>query len=113
VEGKNLNLKPGYPPGKQDQLPKFPGDLVARKVDLIVTSGTVAASAAKSVTDKIPIVMATGTDPLSLGLAKSLSRPGENLTGLTSLSSELTGKRFALMREMFPGISRVGILWHR
>jgi len=58
-------------------------------------------------------VMATGTDPLSLGIAKSLSRPGENVTGLTSLSSELTGKRFALMREMFPGMSRVGILWHR
>jgi len=113
LEGKNLKLEPRYARGKQDQLPKLAEDLVRRKVDVIVTSGTVAASAAKTATDKIPIVMATGTDPLSLGIAKSLSRPGENVTGLTSLSSELTGKRFALMREMFPGMSRVGILWHR
>jgi putative ABC transport system substrate-binding protein len=113
VEGKNLTLEPRYARGNQDALPKLADELVRRKVDLIVTSGTVAAIAAKNATGKTPIVMATGTDPLSLGIAKSLSRPGENVTGLTSLSSELTGKRFALMREMFPGMSRVGILWHR
>src|SRR6476620_1008356 len=60
VEGKNLKLEPRYARGKQDQLPKLAEDLVRRKVDVIVTSGTVAASAAKTATDKIPIVMATG-----------------------------------------------------
>lgn len=113
IEGKNLKIEARYARGKQDPLPALAEDLVHRKVDLIVTSGTTAAIAAKNATSKIPIVIATGTDPLSLGIAKSLSRPGENLTGLASLSSELTGKRFALMRELFPGMARVGILWHR
>jgi putative ABC transport system substrate-binding protein len=113
IEGKNLKLESRYARGKQDQLPRLVDELVRRRVDVIVTSGTASAVAAKHGTDTIPIVMATGTDPVSLGIARSLSHPGENVTGMTSLSSELTGKRFTLMREMLPGLARVGVLWHR
>ena len=113
VEGRNISLEPRYAAGKQEQLPKLADELVRRKVDLIVTSGTAAASAAKHATDTIPIVMATGTDQVSLGLVRSLSHPGENVTGLSSLSSGLTAKRFALLREMMPGLSRISVIWHR
>jgi putative ABC transport system substrate-binding protein len=113
VEGRNVTFELRYAGGKFDQLPRMAEELVRRKVDVIVTSGTVAGTAAKHTTDTIPIVMATGTDQVSLGLAKSLSRPGENVTGNTSLQSDLTAKRFALLREMFPGISRIAVLWHR
>src|SRR6266850_1689967 len=113
VEGRNVTFEARYAGGKQEQLPRMADELIRRKVDIIVTSGTVAATAAKHGTDTIPIVMATGADQVSMGLAKSLARPGENVTGLTSLQSDLTAKRFALVREMFPGISRMAVLWHR
>jgi putative ABC transport system substrate-binding protein len=112
-EGRNVSYERRAASGKQEQLQRLADQLVQRRVDVIVVSGTAAASAAKHATDSIPIVIASGTDPVSLGLAKSLSRPGENLTGMTSLSSDLNLKRFALLREMFPGIARVGLLWHR
>jgi len=113
VEGRNLRFEARYAGGKLDRLPAMAEELVRRKVDLIVTSGNAAALAAKHVTDAIPIVMATGTDQVSLGLANSLAHPGENVTGVNSLTSDLSGKRFALLREMFPGISRMAVLWHR
>jgi putative ABC transport system substrate-binding protein len=113
AEGKNVTLEARYAKGKLEDLPRLTDELIRRKVDLFVTSGTAAALAAKHATDTIPVVMATGNDVVSLGLVRSLSRPGENVTGLTSLSSDLTVKRFALLREMFPALSRVAVIWHR
>jgi putative ABC transport system substrate-binding protein len=113
VEGPNISFVPSYAAGRLEKLPAMAEQLVRRKVDLIVTSGTAAAVAAKQATDEIPIVMATGSDQVSAGLARSLSHPGENVTGVTSLLSDLTGKRFALLREMFPALSRIAVVWHR
>jgi putative ABC transport system substrate-binding protein len=87
-------------------------DLVKLKVAVIVTSGIVAAQAARRATAKIPIVMATGTDQVSLGLVASLRRPGGNVTGMASLTSDLVAKRFELLREIVPGITRIAVLWH-
>ena len=113
VEGRNVRFELHYARGKFDQLPRMAEELIQRKADVIVTSGTVAASTAKRATDTVPIVMATGTDPVALGIVKSLSRPGENITGVTSVASELSAKRFALMREISPGISQMAVVWHR
>jgi putative ABC transport system substrate-binding protein len=80
------------------------------KVSIIVTGGTRAALAAKKVTTTIPIVMATGTDPVGIGLIASLSRPGGNITGVTTVSAELGGKRLELLQEVVPRLSRVAVL---
>jgi putative ABC transport system substrate-binding protein len=86
-------------------------ELVRLKVDVIVTTGTPAAQAARQATATIPIVMASGGDPVGLGLVASLARPGGNVTGLTSLSRELSPKWLELARELVPGASRFAILW--
>ena len=113
AEGKSVSFQGRYAAGKLQRLPAMAQELVQLKVAVIVSAGTAAAVAAKQATDTIPIVTATGTDHVSLGLADSLARPGGNLTGMTSLSSELTVKRFELLREMFPKLSRLAVLWHR
>jgi putative ABC transport system substrate-binding protein len=86
-------------------------ELVAANVDILVTAGSPAALAAKQVTSSIPIVTATGPDPVELGLAASLARPGGNVTGVTSISSELSAKRLELLKELIPRVSRVAALW--
>jgi putative ABC transport system substrate-binding protein len=98
--------------GELDLLPAMARELVRLKVNVIVTSGTSAALAAKRATSTIPIVMATGTDQVSLGLAASLSRPGGNVTGLSTLTSELMAKRFEILRELVPNMKRLAVLWH-
>lgn len=85
-------------------------ELVRAKVDVIVTYGATATLAAAKATREIPIVMIIGTDPVERGLAASLSRPGGNLTGVYTLSVGLTAKRIELLKELVPGLSRVGIL---
>jgi putative ABC transport system substrate-binding protein len=92
-------------------LPALAADLVARKVDVIVTAGSAAAAAAKGATTTIPIVTTTGPDPVRLGLAKSFARPGGNVTGLTSITSDLSGKRLELIRALLPKASRVGVVF--
>jgi putative tryptophan/tyrosine transport system substrate-binding protein len=112
VEGRNVTFEARYAKGKLEALPALAKELVQLKVAVIVTAGAAAAVAAQHATSKIPIVMATGTDQVSLGLAATLARPGGNVTGLSSLNSELMVKRFELLRELIPKSSLLAVLWH-
>jgi putative tryptophan/tyrosine transport system substrate-binding protein len=113
VEGQSVAFETRSAGGKLDRLPGLAAELVRLKVDVIVTAGSPAARAAKETTTTVPIVMATGGDPVGLGLVTSLARPGGNLTGLTTLSRELSGKRLEVLRETVPRVTRMGLLWHR
>ena len=112
VEGRSLTFEQRYAKGVPEALPDLAKDLVRLNVAVIVTSATSAAVAAQRATRKIPIVMASGGDQVSRGLAASLARPGGNVTGVASLTADLMGKRFELLREVVPKTSRVGALWH-
>jgi putative ABC transport system substrate-binding protein len=111
VEGQNVTFEPRWGRGEDDRLPKLAAELVGLKVDLIVTGGTAAAVAAKRATSTIPIVTATGSDPVAVGLVASLRQPGGNLTGLTSINSELAAKRLEFLRIVAPRASRIAVLW--
>jgi putative ABC transport system substrate-binding protein len=87
------------------------GELVQLKVDVLVLTNRLSTRAAQQATKTIPIVMVTTNDPVATGLVDSLARPGGNITGLTRLTRELSGKRLELLKEAAPGISRVGVLW--
>jgi putative tryptophan/tyrosine transport system substrate-binding protein len=110
-EAKNLTLEYRFAKSRE-QLPAMAADLVSLKVDVILAGGTEGIIAAKDATQTIPIVMTNSGDPVKAGFAVSLARPGGNITGLTQISPELAGKRFQLLREVVPGITRVGVLWH-
>ncbi len=110
VEGENIAFEPRWADGNAGRLPALAAALVKLKVDVIATASTPAAKATKGATNTIPIVMATGSDPVRVGLVASLSRPGGNVTGVATLDSELQPKRLGLLREMIPGVSRVGLL---
>ena len=112
VEGRNVRFDTRLAKGDLELLPAMARELVRLKANVIVTSGTSAALAAKRASNTTPIVMATGTDQVSLGLAASLARPAGNVTGLSTLTSELMGKRFDLTRELIPSMSRLAVLWH-
>ena len=112
VDGRNIVIEYRWAEGKLDRLPGFVAELVHAKVDVIVSSATPAIRIAKEQTATIPIVMAGVTDPVELGFAASLARPGGNITGLTHLSPDLTGKRLELLKEVFPGLARVAVLWN-
>ncbi len=113
VEGQNLVIEYRWAEGKRERLPDLARELVRLKVDVIVTSPSRSAiRAAKRATRTIPIVMAgVNVDPVEAGFVVSLARPGGNITGLTQLASRLHAKRLELLKEAFPGISRVAILW--
>ena len=113
VEGQNVAFDLRHAHGKTERLPGLAAELVGLKVDVIVTAATQAALAAKQATTTIPIVMATGGDPVGTRLIASLARPGGNVTGLTTQSRDLSGKRLELLREAVPGVSRLAILWHQ
>jgi putative ABC transport system substrate-binding protein len=113
VEGQTVAFEERFANGKFERLPTLAQELVSRKVAVIVTSGTVTARVAQAATRTIPIVMATGDDPVQAGLAKSLARPGGNVTGVTSLNALVMGKRFEQFREALPRISRLAVLWDR
>jgi putative ABC transport system substrate-binding protein len=108
-EGRNVVIEYRYAEGKFDRLPALAAELVRLKVDVIVTGGPTATRPAKEATITIPIVMAQDTDPVGNGFVASLPRPGGNITGLSSLSSELSGKRLELLKEIVPGLSRVAV----
>ncbi|MBI2228430.1 MAG: ABC transporter substrate-binding protein [Deltaproteobacteria bacterium] len=111
IEGKNILVEYRYAEGNLDRLPGLVAELVQLKVDVLFVSNLPAIRAAKEATKTIPIVMVTPVDPVATGLVDSLARPGGNLTGLTTLGRELSGKRLELLKEAIPGASRVGVLW--
>jgi putative tryptophan/tyrosine transport system substrate-binding protein len=110
IEGKTIMLEWRYAEGKLDRLPALAAELVRLKADIIVTSGATPTGAAKQVTSTTPIVMAQDTDPVGSGFVASLARPGGNITGLSSLAPELSGKRLELLKEIVPKLSRVAVL---
>ena len=110
LEGQNIAFESRAAEGKVERLPDLAAELVRLKVAIIVTAGNRTALAAKKATSTIPIVMATGNDPVGLGLIASLSRPGGNVTGITTVSVELGGKRLELLQEVVPRLSRVAVL---
>ncbi|MGH7886572.1 MAG: ABC transporter substrate-binding protein, partial [Candidatus Binatia bacterium] len=110
VEGKNIILLYRYAEGKQDRLTELAAELVQEKVDIIVTTASVSARAARRITQTIPIVMTTG-NPLAPGLAASLAQPGGNVTGLSLMISDMSVKRLELLKESFPKRTRVAALW--
>jgi putative ABC transport system substrate-binding protein len=111
VEGKNILIEYRYAEGKSDRLRGLAAELVRLKVDVIVTTGGQASRAAKATTTTIPIVFTLVSDPVGEGLVASLARPGGNLTGLSSVSQDLSGKRLELLKEAIPKVSRVAVLY--
>jgi putative tryptophan/tyrosine transport system substrate-binding protein len=111
VEGRNVVIEYRDAEGKLERLPALAAELVALKVDVIVTVSTLHSLAARQATKTIPIVFASVGDPVADGLVASLQQPGGNLTGLSSLAPELVGKRLELLRDVVPGLSRVAVLW--
>ena len=109
-EDRNLRIERRYAEGSAERNLENARELVALKVDILVAPTGLGALAAKKVTDSIPIVFATVPNPVEMGLVSSLARPGGNLTGLSSQGLDLIGKRFELLKEAFPRISRVGYL---
>ncbi len=110
VEGKNIFIEWRHAEGKLDRLPALAVELVRLKVDIIVSTGPTVTRAAKGETSTIPIVMAFDTDPVGNGFVASLARPGGNITGLSGLSPELSGKQLELLKEIVPSLSRVAVL---
>ena len=111
IEGKNILVDYRYAEGMSDRAPSLVAELVQLKVDVVVVTNPPSIRAAKEATKSIPIVMVTTADPVATGIVDSLARPGGNITGLTRLTRELSGKRLELLKEAVPGISRVGVLW--
>jgi len=109
IDGKNIAFEYRFAEQKRERLPELAAELVRLKIDLIVVVGTPAALAGKQATTTIPIVMASGGDPVGAGLVASLARPGGNVTGLSSLS-ELNTKRLEILKDTVPKLARVGLL---
>ncbi|MBI2988916.1 MAG: ABC transporter substrate-binding protein [Deltaproteobacteria bacterium] len=109
VGGKNILIEYRYSEGKLDRR-AVAAELVRLKVEVIVTSGATSTRAAKEATTTIPIVMGQGPDPVANGFVASLARPGGNITGLSSLGQEISGKRLELLKEIVPKLSRVAVL---
>src|SRR6266498_5798409 len=111
TEGKNIAFEYRYAEGKEDRLPMLAAELVHLKVDVIVVTADVSSQAAQQATNTIPIVVTTG-DPVAWGLADSLAKPGGNVTGLSVLLADLSGKRVEILRETFPKLTRLATLWN-
>ena len=110
IEGKNITIEYRFAEHKSERQPELAAELVRFKADLIVVSGTAAALAAKRATSTIPIVMASAGDPVAAGLVASLARPGGNVTGNSSLGTELNTKRLEVLKDAVPKLARVGLL---
>jgi putative tryptophan/tyrosine transport system substrate-binding protein len=112
VEGRNILIEYRWAEGKYQRFPTLIAELIALKVDVIVTAGTPASLAVKKATTSIPLVMIAVGDPVGTGLITSLAHPGGNITGLTSIAGDLEGKRLELLREVVPGLSHVAVFWN-
>jgi ABC-type uncharacterized transport system substrate-binding protein len=110
VEGRNFMIEYRSADGRRERFPELAAELVRLKVDVILTRGTPAVMAAKNATGTIPVVMAASGDPLLSGVVAGLARPGGNVTGLSAIVVEVTGKRLQLLREVVPGVSRIASL---
>jgi putative ABC transport system substrate-binding protein len=111
-EGRNIVIEYRWAEGEYERLPALIGELIASKVDVIVTAGTPASLAVKRATSSVPLVMIAVGEPVATGLVASLARPGGNVTGVTSISPEIEGKRLELLREVVPGVSHIAVLWN-
>jgi len=109
VEGKNIIIEWRSGEGKVDRVPGLAAELIRLKVDVIVADGSASTRSAKEATNTIPIVMAQTTDPVGTGIVVSLARPGGNITGLSNLAPELSGKRLEILKEVLPKLSRVAV----
>jgi putative ABC transport system substrate-binding protein len=112
IEGRNIVFEHRFSEGKAERFPEFAAEMVRLKADIIIVTTTPAAFAAKNATQTIPIVIPTALDPVGAGLVASLARPGGNITGLSSLAPELSGKRLELLKEVVPGMTRVAVFWN-
>ena len=110
VEGKNILVEYRYVEGRLDRIPKLAAEFVQLKVDVLVATAGI--TAVKQATKTIPIVIVITADPVAAGLVDSFAHPGGNITGLTRLTRDLSGKRLELLKEVVPTISRVGVLWN-
>jgi len=112
AEGRNILIEYRWAEGKYERFPALIAELIALKVDVIVTAGTPASLAVRKATTSIPLVMVAVGDPIGVGLVASLARPGGNVTGLSSIAPELEGKRLELLREVVPKLSHIAVLWN-
>jgi putative ABC transport system substrate-binding protein len=112
VEGRNIVIEYRWAEGKYERFPALIAELIAQKVDVIVTAGTPATLAVKKATTSVPLVMVAVGDPVGAGIVASLGRPGGNITGLSSIAPELEGKRLELLREVSPKLSHVAVFWN-
>jgi len=111
VDGQNVVIETRFAEEKLERLPSLAAELARLKVDVLVPMGPAATRAAKQATTAIPIVLAGAADPVGTGLVASLSRPGGNITGISSLTAELASKRLQLLKEVVPGLTRFGVFW--
>ncbi len=111
-EGRNIAIEYRWAEGRYERFPALVAELIAAKVDVIVTAGTPATLAVKQATTSVPLVMVAVGDPVGTGIVASLARPGGNITGLSSITPDLEGKRLELLREVVPGLSHVGLFWN-
>jgi putative ABC transport system substrate-binding protein len=111
VENRTIAIERLSAAGRIERLPALAAELVSHQPKVIVAASPMAALAAKAATTTIPIVMTNVSDPVELGLVASLARPGGNVTGMSSMATGLSGKRLDLLRDLLPGVSRVGIVW--
>ena len=112
VEGQNIAIERRYANGQMDRLPQLAADLARFPLDVILTQSFPAALAAKGATSTIPIVVMGAGDPVATGLVASFARPGGNITGVSALETELSGKRLEVLKEAFPKLARVAVLWN-
>jgi putative tryptophan/tyrosine transport system substrate-binding protein len=113
VEGKNILIEYRFAEGKAERLPELARELVFLKMDAIFTAGTPSIFALKEATKTIPIVFFSTSDPIGTGVVASLAHPGGNITGITAQASDLWPKRLELLKEIFPKLSRVAMVWNK
>jgi putative ABC transport system substrate-binding protein len=111
-EGRNIVVEFRWAGGKYDRFPALIAELLAQKVDVLVTAGTPATLAIKKATSTVPLVMIAVGDPVGTKIVDSLARPGGNITGLTSISPELEAKRLELLKEVVPSLKHFAVLWN-